>query len=753
MHKNALIRISGIVQGVGFRPFIYRTAKKFSIRGYVKNLGDAGVEVYAEGTQENIQNLVREIENNPPNNARIDEITVEWPTISQNFQEFKIIESGGSGIGGMIPPDSCICTECEKEMLNKENRRYNYALITCTSCGPRFTTLKHVPVDRSNTSFSSFPPCEECKKEYSKPEDRRFHAQTIACKRCGPDYFLMDAEKNRIPDPINSAIEFLLEGKIVAIKGVGGFHLACLTTNDEVIAELRRRRRRPQQPFAIMATLSMAKEFAEVSEQEECLLTSRERPIVVLKKSQSYYLSELIAPKLHNVGVMLPYTGLHHLLFNKIREPLVMTSANVHGEPMIISDEDIFRDRVADYFLLHNLEIINRCDDSVIKIVNNQPAFIRRSRGFVPLRIQLKKNNRNIIALGAELNNTFCLVRGEDAFLSQHIGNTERASTLDFMEATINRFLEMIPVEVNAIACDLHPMFNTTKLGEALSKKLDIRLFRVQHHIAHVASLVAENRIDDIVGICCDGVGYGLDKKPWGGEIISFMDGVFKRVGHLMEQKMPGGDAATRYPARMVAGILYNRIEEKELLDILSSMTLKHGPKEAEIVLQQLRKNVNVQLTSSTGRVLDAISCILEVCQHRTYDGEPAIKLESTGIGGKWINLPIEIRDNILDTTAIVESILELKKKEKVRDLAYSAQRAIALGLAEIAVNTAKKEGIEVIGISGGVAYNSIFVKTVSDAVTEAGLRFVQNRLLPCGDGGISYGQAAYVTLANSSEI
>jgi hydrogenase maturation protein HypF len=312
------------------------------------------------------------------------------------------------------------------------------------------------------------------------------------------------------------------------------------------------------------------------------------------------------------------------------------------------------------------------------------------------------------------------------------------------MESTIERFLEMIPVTVEEIACDLHPSFNTTKLGEELSRKLDVPLVRVQHHIAHIASLMAEHSLDEVVGICCDGVGFGSDNKPWGGEIFVAEGAAFKRVGHLAEQRMPGGDAATKYPARMVAGMLYGKMEEKELLQLLSSLEFKHGKAEASIVLQQLEKNINVQLTTSTGRVLDAASALLGICQHRSYDGEPAIKLESAGVGGKWIELPIEVDDGVLDTSAILLKVLELRGKESVRDLAYSVQRATATGLAGIAVEAAQGEGIKTVGISGGVAYNDLFVRTVSDAVKKAGLNFVQNVLVPAGDGGVSFGQAAY---------
>lgn len=745
MHKNAVIKISGIVQGVGFRPFIYRTAQRLGIKGYVKNLGDAGVEILAEG---NIDALIKEIKESKPANARIDDISIEWIGSEKKHSDFEIVKSGGTGAGGSIPKDTAVCKKCLKELSSKENRRYHYPLITCTDCGPRFTTLNHVPLDRNNTSFRDFPPCIECRTEYREPKDRRFHAQTIACPVCGPRYLLIDKERREVPKPVDYAIEKLQEGKILAIKGVGGMHLACLTSRDDVIDELRKRLKRPQQPFAIMAPREKVEDFAEVSREERKLLSSRERPIVVLKKSKDYWLSKMISPGLHNIGVMLPYTAIHHLLFEEIDEPLVMTSANVHGEPMITQDGDIFKHGTADFYLLHNLDIINRCDDSVIKKVNGKSAFIRRSRGFVPIPVKLE-SERNVLALGAELNNVFCLLRDGHAIMSQHIGNTQRVATLEFMEKTIERFLDMMPTRIDSIACDLHPTFNTSRLAKELGWKMGVPIVRIQHHYAHIASLLAEHNLREIVGICCDGVGYGEDGRPWGGEIISYMNGVFRREGHLQEQRMPGGDSATYYPSRMVAGILYGRYSTGELVKILSPMYFKHGSKEVHVVLKQLENDVNVQWTTSTGRVLDAVSTLLGVCQYRSYDGEPAMKLEAAAVGGKDLEFPVGVKDGVLDTTAIVERVLELRGEHPIRDVAFSAQKALAEGLARTGMDVAEKRGITTIGVSGGVAYNDLIVKTIAACVKEQGFGFVQNERIPCGDGGVSFGQAAYAALSD----
>ncbi|MBN2013578.1 MAG: carbamoyltransferase HypF [Candidatus Altiarchaeota archaeon] len=743
MHKNAIIRISGIVQGVGFRPFIYRIAKKHKIKGYVKNLGDAGIEILAEG---DIEAFVRDVGEKKPANAHIDNLSIELIKSEKKFTDFQITKSGGTGYGGSIPADTAVCNRCLKELRSRKNRRHLYPLITCTDCGPRFTTLDHIPLDRDNTSFKDFPPCRECRREYKNPEDRRFHAQTIACPVCGPRYSLVDKEGKEIPNPVDSAVKKLKEGGILAIKGIGGMHLACLTSRDDILEELRNRLRRPQQPFSIMATQEMVEGFTGVSREEIGLLSSKERPIVVLRKSIDYRLSDLISPGLHNIGVMLPYTALHHLLFGGIDEPLVMTSANVHGEPMITGDEDIFKYKTADYYLLHNLEIINRCDDSVIKLVNGKSAFIRRSRGFVPVPIKVGLD-KNVLALGAEINNTFCLLRDGNAVLSQHIGNTQRAATLEFMENTIGRFLEMMPTRIDLIACDLHPTFNTSRLAKELGREMGIPVVRVQHHHAHLASLLAEHHLEGVVGICCDGVGYGEDGRPWGGEVISSKNGVFKRQGHLREQRMPGGDTAAYYPARMVAGILYGRLSVGELVKTLEPLYFKHGSQEVQVVVKQLENDVNVQWTTSAGRVLDAVSALLGVCQYRSYEGEPAMKLEAAAIGGKEIDFPVKVEDNVLNTTLIVERVLELRDSHPLKDIAFSAQRALAEGLALIAVDVAEKNTIDTIGVSGGVAYNNLIVRTIAEYVREKGFRFVQNESVPCGDGGISFGQAVYAVI------
>ncbi len=762
MH-TAKIRISGIVQGVGFRPFVYRTARIRGLRGYVKNLGDAGVEVRLSGGKKTIQLFVENLKDSAPENAKIEDIDIQWVEEKNRFRDFRIIPSGGSGLGGTVSPDVGVCERCVEEIFDIDNRRYNYPFTACLDCGARFTILKNIPYDRINTSFSEFVMCDSCDEEYKNPENRRFHAQTIACPECGPHYYLLDSKGKNISNPIKNTVNALKDGKIVCIKGAGGMHIVCRATEDALIRRLRKRLNRPNQPFAIMcADTDMVERLADTKKDERELLKSKEKPIVIVQKRKDHIISDLVSPGLDNIGIMLPYMGIHYLLFRGISEPLVMTSANISGEPMLTENEQAKAMNAADMYLFHNLKISNRCDDSIIKIVNNKKTFLRRSRGFVPAALTLKiksKSNKptdNVLALGAELNTSICLLKGRNnaAFLSQYIGDTRSPKTMEFLEESIRYLLNLTGVKPDVVACDLHPLFNTTKLAERISSELGVPLVRVQHHYAHLSSLVAEHGIREIIGICCDGVGYAVDGL-WGGEVITYADGGFDRIGHLMEQKMPGGDAAVRYPARMAAGILYDRFSEAELRDILirNKLYFRHKEKEIDVVLTQLNKNINVFRTSSMGRVLDAIASILEICPQRTYEAESAMKLESAGNRGTPIyadQIPLKVRKNILDTSIIVEKVLELKEEGyRIEDISISAEKALAEGIAKIAVSEADKKGIQTIGITGGVAYNNSIVRFVADYVEENRLRFLQHVNIPCGDGGISFGQAGYVRMCN----
>ena len=746
------IRITGIVQGVGFRPFVYRIAVKNDLDGYVRNRGDAGVEIHLEGREENIRKFLRDLKEKKPPLAQIYEI-ITLPLKGKNkYEAFTILKSSEEAelSGSVIPPDIAICDECLKELRDRENPRYEYFFITCTNCGPRYTIIERLPYDRENTTMQRFPMCNFCKSEYTNPLNRRFHAQTVACTNCGPKAYLTNKEGELIEneDPIREAGRLLSEGFIVAIKGYGGFHVATATTIDNPLIRLRKIKHRRQKPFAIMAkSLEATKPFAQVSVKESERLTSYTRPIVLLNKSEDYYLSDLIAPHLHNIGVMLPYTGLHYMLFDEVDEPaFVMTSANPPNQPIIKNDKEALRrlGDTVDYFLFHDRQIAHRCDDSVIRLHDSRQVFLRRSRGYAPAPVMLReKAERCTVGLGGELNNTGCVLLGNKAFISQHIGDVENIETRDFLENSTKHLIRLTNSKVEAVACDLHPKFTTTKLAHDLAEENGWQLIQVQHHYAHVAALMAEHNVKEIVGVCCDGYGYGLDGEAWGGEILfctqDFSD--FERLAHLQKQPLIGGDLATRYPLRVAAGILHEKVDVQRWL--LQEQYFPHGEKEVEIIIHQLEKRSKIIETSSCGRVLDAVAAVLGICYERTYEGEPAMKLESTAIKGKdALKLEPVINDNVLDTTQLLLEIFENREKHSKADLAYSAHAYLGKGLATLAIEKALEKGVKTVGFSGGVACNEILVLIMRRVVEASGLEFMVHEAVPPGDGGLSFGQA-----------
>lgn len=750
MRLRAEIKVNGIVQGVGFRPFIYRTAVKNRLVGYVRNRGDAGVEIIVEGSENDVKCFANELKKDKPSLARIYNITTKYFGERKEFDTFKILKSSGDieFSGSVIPPDVSICDECLREMRDSNNRRHDYFFTTCTDCGPRYTTIRALPYDRSNTTMLEFPMCPTCQKEYTISLDRRFHAQTIACQQCGPSVYLASNSGETLDseDPIRETGRLLEKGYVVAVKGNGGFHIASATTRDEPIARLRKVKHRQEKPFAIMARdLATVKKFADVAPKEAELLTSYVKPIILLNKSEHYYLSDLVAPGLHNVGVMLPYTGLHFMLFDDVKEPaFVMTSANAPNEPIVVDNDEAVEklSSTVDFFLFHNRMIAQRCDDSVVRLHEGKDlSIIRRSRGYAPEPIQLKKKaKRCALGVGAEENVTACILLGDKAFVSQHIGDVENVETLEFLKNTINHLIRLTNAKIDVVTCDLHPKFATTRLAYELGESFGCHVVQVQHHHAHLAALMAEHNLDELVGIICDGFGYGSDGSAWGGEVLYGFEGGFERLGHLQPQPMVGGDLATMFPLRMAAGVLYGLVDVKEWL-LGYGDRFPHGETEVETIIKQLEKGVALK-TSSCGRVLDAVSALLGICYERTYEGEPAMKLESVTVKGKDVlGLEPKIDRNIIDTSFLLNTVFNNRKKHSVVDLAYSAEAYLAKSLAELAASEAKRLDVKAIGFSGGVAYNEHITITIRQEVEENGIKFVVHRLIPAGDAGTSTGQ------------
>ena len=742
--KALKILTQGIVQGVGFRPYVYRLAYDLNLKGYVRNLGNV-VEIIVEG--ENTNDFLKRLEKELPPIAEIDSVTYEEIELN-NYKDFKIIESGDSYSGvSVIPPDIAICDKCLAEIRNPDDRRYKYPFNACTDCGPRFTVIESVPYDRIRTSMEEFPLCDECLAEYRQPLDRRYHGEAICCEECGPQMEIYKgSDKLDVENPIKKGSEILKDGKILAIKGIGGTHLVVDAYNDEAINELRKRLNRPQQAFAVMTKdLKSIKNYAKLSSNEIKTITSNKRPIVILKKNNDYPFPESLSPGLHNIGVMLPYSPMHYLLFDESDiDTFVMTSANTPGEPMMIKNSEIISG-VNDYSLIHNRKILNRCDDSVIRFRNDELSFIRRSRGYTPepYTIDYDVNDSNVLALGPELDVTFSIARDDKVYPSQYIGNTNKPKTLEFLRDGIENMQRILKInDFDVIACDMHPHFFTTRLAYELGEKYDAEVMPIQHHHAHSAALANDYGIDEMIVIAADGVGYGSDKTSWGGEILYTDINDFERLAHLQPQLMPGGDIATKYPARMLASIL----NDMDLISNYSSY-FKYGEIEIKNIFKQIDAQINVGKTTSTGRVLDSMAVALEICHERSYEGECSMKLESAAYySTKDLEIPVIIENNQLNTTEILREVVKLYQNgEKASDVASAGQNAVASGLSQLAIDVADKKKIDVIGATGGVFYNEAITKTVKNNIETNGYKFIQHKNTCAGDGSVSLGQCVIV--------
>lgn len=749
------INIEGIVQGVGFRPFVYRIAKKNNIQGYVQNVGGR-VEIIATGSSLQINSFIRDLEDAKPINSRIYSISTE--TIdSCIYNDFSIHRSDiYSTPNSILVPDIGICKYCINELLNVHDRRYSYPFISCTNCGPRYTLTSYLPYDRKNTSLDNFKLCTTCNKEYIDPEDRRFHAQTICCENCGPEVSFLNSngmilsKNNKAIADCGCAID---KGKIIALKGYGGFHLVCDAFQPNVIELLRSRLSRFEQPFAIMVkNTNIANELVDLSLQEQDIIESTLRPIVILNKKQKADFFDKIAPRLHNIGVMLPYSGLHQLLFEYTQSnAYVMTSANMPGLPMVTTTKNAINSlsAVVDNYLTHNLTIENRVDDSVIRVVSNKPSFIRRSRGYVPQPFELPFEVDPCVGVGAELSNTLVLAQGNKAYISQHIGNTNHFETAQYHKEVFSKLSKLTSIVPESWGCDLHPQFNTSIFAkeQGLSAVVPI-----QHHYSHVVSLMLDANLSldsNIIGIALDGVGYGADGTIWGGEILECTYFGYNRCAHLKPQPMPGGDICSYYPERMILSMLKDELDEEELLDF--KLNLKHGIIEQKMVLNQLRNNINVVRSSSSGRVLDAGAALLGISNYRSYQGEPAMKLESMAKldSLNHLEIPISIKDNILDTSKLLYELYLLKDDYPISELAYAYEEAFARGISKLAITTAKRSKCDIVGLTGGVAYNEHIVNTIGFEIQQTGLQFITHNQIPCGDGGVCLGQAIVANLVH----
>ena len=738
MRHSGKIIIRGIVQGVGFRPFVYRKAKENGISGWVKNLGSE-VEICAEG--DHFEDFLLAVQSGPPL-SRIDSVQV-LPSGESCEQDFIILPSSSGALSGMIPPDIATCDECLADISRHGGRYEGYWATSCVNCGPRYSIISNLPYDRERTSMERFPPCPACGREYHDPSCRRHHAQTIACSDCGPLLSLFDKDGNDVEcgDIIRETAMLLDSGSIMAIRGIGGFHLACI---EESARELKSRLGRSEQPFAIMIRPDYIDRIVKVSAAERLMLESSERPIVVLEKRDPS--SHPAISNLHTIGCMLPYSGLHHLLFSHLKHPLlIMTSANMPGYPMITDIDQAMAklNRDVDFFLTHDRRIVNRCDDSVVR----DGYIIRLSRGMAPKRIAVDLGPSAILAVGPELNSNITIYRDGFCTTSPHVGNVRNPRTFEYLKETIENLGRLLGTRYDTIAHDAHPQFLSTRYARELAEASGAELIPVQHHRAHVAASTTA----PCVGITIDGVGYGDDGTVWGGEVFAGQVPDLERVSHLEVVPMPGGDLATTYPERMLYGIL----PEGDVEEILLSRGWTDV--ELDILRAQLAQGLNVSQTSSTGRVLDAVSALLGICREKTYDGEPAMKLEGGAVTGKPQVWDLEYsRDGpceILSTRTLCRRALieyQLGRKagsRKIADIAASFQYNLARGIAGLAIHTARDRDLDLVILSGGVAYNHAIRETIGDQVRSAGLEFVINADLPLGDGCISFGQCIFAGL------
>lgn len=756
--KLARIGVQGVVQGVGFRPFVYHLAKEHNLKGWIRNTSGS-VEIEVEGNEAALKRFLDDLKAKAPSIARIEKIEANFHP-GKGYTEFQIYHSLSQREKyQLISPDIATCEDCREEIFTPSDRRFHYPFTNCTSCGPRFTIIEDIPYDRPKTTMRKFNMCPACQLEYDDHMNRRFHAQPNACPECGPSLDLIDGNgrSEHYENIINATGDLLKRGKVIAIKGLGGFQLACDATNEEAVNLLRSRKKRFSKPLAVMmATINEIERHCLMSPGERELLESSECPIVLLRwNPSSSNIVSAVAPNLKYLGVMLPYTPLHHILLRHTGIPLVMTSGNLSEEPIAKdNDEALVRlKNIADYFLVHNRDIYARYDDSVC-MAENTPQVIRRARGYAPYPIALPFKSRQVLACGAELKNTFCLTRDKHAFISQHIGNMENEETLEYFGGTIELYKELFRIKPEIIAYDMHPEYLSTKYALQKSTEQGLISVPVQHHHAHIASCLVENNSEGpVIGVSFDGTGYGTDGTIWGGEFLLADWRSFERIGHLEYVPLPGSEAAIKKPYRMALGYLYTLLDEDFPLENLPLN--QTDPVEIETIKQQLKRKINSPLTSSAGRLFDAVSALTGIRQEVQYEAQAAIELEMLAydvtdrLGSN--NYPFSIVEtHKMKTIKLAELLLaivqDMKNAVPVPVISVKFHNTLAQIVAKMCILISKDTSIKQVALSGGVFQNRLFLNLTTSALQSEGFSVLTHHLVPCNDGGISLGQA---TIAN----
>jgi hydrogenase maturation protein HypF len=763
---KVVLKITGIVQGVGFRPFIYSLAERLDLKGWVRNTS-GGVEIEMDGSRRVLDRFVTSIKEELPALARIDTLQVSYAPRG-NFRSLKIIHSEGkAGDFQPISPDVSICDDCLRELFNPSDRRYLYPFINCTNCGPRYTIIKDVPYDRPQTTMSAFPMCPQCAHEYQDPGNRRFHAQPVACPKCGPTVWIEAGDKRGAimaegDSALREARRLLAAGKILAIKGLGGFHLACDATNSEAVAELSLRKLRVDRPFALMMPdINTIERYCNVNEGERFMLLSRQRPIVILGRKPDTQIANQISPGLDTLGVMLPYTPLHYLLFHGKSlglRVLVMTSGNISEEPIAIDNEDALARlaNLADAFLMHNREIRTRCDDSVIRVVRtntrdeNSPLkektstsyFLRRSRGYAPDSVSLPYDLPQLLAVGPELKNTFCLTRAKYAFLSHHIGDMENYETLASFRDGVDHFEKLFKIQPQGIAYDMHPDYLTTHYAIERCGRDGIPGLAVQHHHAHIAACMAENGHDGsqpVIGIAFDGTGYGDDGSIWGGEILIADYKKYDRWSHLESFPLPGGDISIKRPSRVALALLWQM--GMDWSDGLPPV-IDHKSDERQILKIQLERNIQTQSTSSMGRLFDAAAALAGVRQRVNYEAQAAIEFEAAIDREETGNYPFDINNGFISyKQAISLLVQDFNNGKSIPTISARFHNGIVEMVRSICKTIQREAGLREVVLSGGVWQNIILLERVVTKLTSDGFRVYFHQIVPPNDGGVALGQ------------
>lgn len=743
---NKKISIFGIVQGVGFRPFIYNLAIKYDIKGWVKN-DENGVEIEAYSTQENIENFINEIKSNPPVLAKITNIKIEKNNQIKEYKNFEIIQSSSSkDKTTIISPDIAICDDCIKDIDDITNFRYNYSLTNCTNCGPRYSIIKTVPYDRANTSMNDFKLCKKCEDEYKNPLNRRYHAQPVACEDCGPNmtlYNINDSILSYNIKAIEQTASLIKDGYIIAVKGIGGFHIVCDATNDKVVNKLREIKNRPNKPFAVMfSSINSIKQYTNMNYQEEEILTSKEKPIVLVKKRLNTNLSSYIAPNISKLGCFIANCGIHHLLFKYLQNPIVATSANLKDEPIIRSKDEIIGKlgNIVDFVLDYNRDIVNSSDDSIIQNVENYKIKLRNARGYAPTHIKIEKDLKNkVLCLGANQKSTIALGFKNNFILSPYIGDLNSISSLEYFNRTINSFKNFYDFVPDTVVCDLHPKYESTKYAfKLLQDNPNIKLIQVQHHYAHILSVMAENGLEDeVLGFAFDGTGYGDDGNIWGGEVFIASRKEYKRINHIKYFRLLGGEMAIKEPKRVALSLLFDIFTLDEILALDSFVVKAFNKEEIKTLYTMWQKGLNAPFCSSIGRLFDAISSFADILHTQTFEGETGLLIEENYDNSIKDNYEYKIVDENIDITPMIRQIIEDKDKKVISSKFINT-------LVNIIIEISNKHKNLSVVFSGGVFQNKTLLELLIKKFKEQGRVFYFNIDVPTNDEGISIGQLYY---------